>query len=656
MKTPFLVCLFLPCAWTFARAADDWLTPQGHRPLVVMGRDFWPTLYKYGDWGLWYKASRVRFDNPEILRQAAFAEAAPAYFSHGAAPAAESGLAAWRRLEDNFAPDEPEREILSSNPHPDRPLFVKHAAKRSHLAFGGRVDLDREDFARWRAAHPNLMCDGALSEWDNDLMLAYDRVKKVSDETRRKEIEAFLGEKPKNRYARVEKMRQYYDWRRKICYDGKMSVGFAHILSGHLAADCGASLLSVEQTNTTCGDTEYRWNFAPMFARGAARQFGVPWLWYQADYMIGYTKDGRRILDSDCVYPADEKDAGGDHWGPAFGQSSSLVRRGLFYAYLNGANFTQVEQWSCQFLAWDKSTGRTELSPRAKDYISFHDFTRRHSGRGTTWTPVAICLPLAQGYTSFGGYPWETWDLAYGYTDGDYAVDSLFFSLVPGFARDAAMRKGVETNLHNTPHAMMYDVICPDAPSRTHEQLLETLKGYRAVIVAGDYPDRSFERALDAYARVGGEVVRVADRKRPANAHRAVSDLRGGKVRFPEVEALFDRLEARHFPFKVEGDCLYGANRTDSGWWLWVFNNKGVTKFADAPAEIDSSAAVRIRVASPQLDGASVREIASERNVPVVADEFSWQVDAGEVAVFEVRERRGLSAFVRRLLNAMRRK
>ena len=640
----------LACAAAPAERAKAWAAPAAHRPLTVMGRDFWPVLYRYGDWGLWYKASRVRFDNPAILDAPAFAEAAPAYHSHARPPAAETGLAAWRDLADNFAPGEPEREILDENPHPERPLFLDHAAKRGILSFGGRVDLDHAAYQAWRNAHTNLMFDGMLSEWDNDLMAAYSRVGKVSDETRRREIEGLLGEMPKDRYARVAKMRQYYDWRRKISYGGTMCVGFAHVLSGHLGADCGASLLSVEQTNTTAGDAEYRWNFAPMFARGAARQFAIPWLWYQADYMIGYAKDGgRQVRDSDCVYPVNGEDRGGDHWGPAFGQSSSLVRRGLFYAYLNGANFTEVEQWSCQFLTWDARTGRTELSPRAKDYAAFHDFTRRHPNRGTPWTPVAICLPLAQGYTAYGGYPWDTWDLSYGYTDGDYTVDSLFFALVPGFARDAAMRRGVETNLHNTPHAMMYDVICPDAPSRTPEQLLETFRGYRILVIAGDYPDRSFEAAVGDYRREGGKVIRVKTQKRPENAHRAIADLRSGRTRFPETEKMFSRLEAALFPFKVEGDCLYGANRTEAGWWLWVFNNKGVTKFADAPEKIDPTAAVRVRVSGKRLADQAVRELVTEREVQTDRDGFEWTLGAGEVSVFEITPRRGVLDILKRL-------
>ena len=47
-----------------------------------------------------------------------------------------------------------------------------------------------------------------------------------------------------------------------------------------------------------------------------------------------------------------------------------------------------------------------------------------------------------------------------------------------------------------------------------------------------------------------------------------IPKFKAGKVRFPEIEAIFEGLQKDYFPFKVEGDCLYGANRTDGGWWL----------------------------------------------------------------------------------------
>jgi hypothetical protein len=108
-------------------------------------------------------------------------------------------------------------------------------------------------------------------------------------------------------------------------------------------------------------------------------------------------------------------------------------------------------------------------------------------------------------------------------------------------------------------------------------------------------------------------------------------------VSFPEVETLLAGLERDYFPFKVEGDCLYGANRTEKGWWLWVFNNKGVTKFTDLPHSVDNSFDVEVKISRAKDRIASVREIVHEREVPVSGGSFSWRVAAGDLAVFEIR-------------------
>ena len=44
-------------------------------------------------------------------------------------------------------------------------------------------------------------------------------------------------------------------------------------------------------------------------------------------------------------------------------------------------------------------------------------------------------------------------------------------------------------------------------------------------------------------------------------------------------------------PVKVEGDIQYGMNKAAGGWWLYLFNNKGVTKFADFSGDVRSEEA-----------------------------------------------------------------
>ena len=113
--------------------------------------------------------------------------------------------------------------------------------------------------------------------------------------------------------------------------------------------------------------------------------------------------------------------------------------------------------------------------------------------------------------------------------------------------------------------------------------------------------------------------------------------LKSGKVSFPEVEKLLAGLEADYFPFKIEGDCLYGANRTEKGWWLWVFNNRGVTKFTDLPHTVDHAFDVDVRVCGSKCRVRTVRELMSGRELDVAGDSFTCKVEAGDLAVFEIR-------------------
>jgi len=647
MTAGLISCLCLAAA-TFA--ASD--VPQRHRPKKLMGRDYWTALYPHYDHAAYENwasgaAQRLRTDNPAVLAEDFYRESVPVYHAQRTAPDDATGLATWRTMAENFLPDEADREILTGDPKPDRPFVFGFSGKRNVSAYGGRLDLDRDEWRRWRAAHPNLLCCWTHIEWDNALSIAYARVGKIADDTRRREVEAFLGPRPTDRYAHLKLQRKYYD-RMNDLYDGGGDVAgamFASRFCGHVAAAWGAKLLIVETTNTADSESEYRWNLAPMFARGAARQFDLPWEWYVAVYMNGRTADGGWMNNAECVYPAaaGEKSRAGEHGynaGPDYGVSRSLQRRAWYFAYLSGANLVEQEEWTAMLLCWDDKLGRTVLSKRGEDFRDYHAFTKVHPDRGTPYAPVAILVPFAQGYCTLGGAPWG--NAAYGYTAGDHAVDALFFALVPGYDRRAGLLKGDEANLHNSRFALMYDVLAPDAPQDPAE-FARVLAGYRAVILAGDYPDRGFERTLADYERRGGKVVRIGtDEVPPPQGLDAITALRRGSLRHPKVEKILSDLQEAYFPFKVEGDCLYGANRTSTGWWLWAFNNNGVTKFADRPQVIDASAASDIRVVPGGGRVRRVTELMSGKDVTVGADgSFAVRIPAGDLVVFEITDAGG---------------
>ena len=655
--------------------------PSRHVLKRIMGRDYWPALYKYRDWipRDWHPrmksndAYEVRFDNPEIFKLPAFRDAVPVYWARNNPPPVDGASGTWRHFADNFTATERDREIIDSNPYPDRPFLFAVTGNRRFWTWGADIDLDYDEYAAWRAKHPNVLYEGSMLEWDNDLRLAYSRVKGLTNEVRRAKVEALIGKQPpKTREELMDVMRRQFADRHKAAYGGKMAVHASHVFSQHLGGDCGAAVLAVEMTNASgspTSDSEYRWNLAPMFARGAARQFDVPWEWYWAAYMNGFRTNGEWHDNAACTYPWESRDLSRSQAeqspslpirGPEYGISANLMRRLYYFSYLSGANITQPEEWSAYFLRWDEKAGTTVLTQRGWDYVAYHDFTQAHPGRGVPYAPVAICIPLSRGYTVTGGWPWS--GRVYGYTRSDLMSDAVFFSLIPGFERAKAMKAGVETNLHNSRFAQMYDVICPDAPSQSPETVLDVMKSYKALVIAGEFADEKVAKCLADYEKSGGRVVRLPDslftnRKcsQIANAtninssasHRLICELKAGKMRFPEIEAIFEGLQKDYFPFKVEGDCMYGANRTTGGWWLWVFNNKGVTKFTDAPHTVNHSFDVEITVregralSRPQTGQSksvplAVRELLSEKNIPVTNGAFKHRIAAGDLAVFEI--------------------
>ncbi len=81
---------------------------------------------------------------------------------------------------------------------------------------------------------------------------------------------------------------------------------------------------------------------------------------------------------------------------------------------------------------------------------------------------------------------------------------------------------------------------------------------------------------------------------------------------------------------------MYGANRTDRGWWLWCFNNNGVTKFPDEFQEIDASAASDVTVDVSRVKATSVTELVRGAPVALSGGKFSQKIPAGDLAIFEV--------------------
>lgn len=685
-----------------------------HPSASIRGRDYWTwlTATKYSDPSV--KPDKTY--NPEIARRAVFADCALHCAVRTKPPA---GKPAFYTVKDNYCRNQQAWDLIEARGKPDHPLIVRWATKREIEAMAGPIELDYSDYRTWRNRHPEIWGFEFLDEWDNDLVSIPRKIPNVKDEIQKRALIDAWGETPPvDRFVYLQRARRYLERQVALHYgvSNETVAVRASFSLDHIAAAWGSKNLWVEMTNTSSGDSEYRWDVAPLFIRGAARQFGLPWGWFQAVYLNGYTESGEWMPNSTCwEEPVPDSCRPGS--SPRGGISASLERRGWYWAYVNGANGVEPEMWTTRFLRRQGTeSGRDELTARGRAFADFHDFTKAHPDRGATFAPVAILTPFASPYPATGGAPWGYCP----YEHGDEMTDAVFFALVPGHARETGMRAGGEFNLHNTRYAMMYDVLVPDSP-QDPAAFAAALGRYSVAILSGDYPDYAkFSGVLRDYVRNGGTLVlnaaqmkggfsasdftgvRLSDvvcrvsgtvkdyagrsfdldgeyelnmaelgsaqtvladaqgrpvvtlaafgrgqvivtlplwmAPRAESAREALRDTRNGSRTFMLARYLLARFQSELFPVKVAGDVLYGLNRKPNGWWLWCFNNKGVTKFADRFERIDPAARAKISVDLKTIGAKTVRELLSDRTVSLTDNGFAFEVPAGDMAIFEISE------------------
>ncbi len=604
------------------------VAPQAHRPPIVAGMRYRTILsaLPYSDPS--QNPTGVLF-NAELAALPVFRDCA--LVNQSSLRRAPKDKPVYRRLEENYmdGAEDPRWRSLDANPKPDMPLFSYMVTKRDATALVGPIDLDHGQYVAWKAAHTNFFSFRMLSEWGVDLTHLRGRASRIADPARRDEFLRRWCGPVADRYVQTALAQRYVERLIDLHYGDRNA--FTALRSffalDHLAAVWGAKAILVETTNTTGPkmDKEYRWSVAGMFTRGASRQFGIPWGWYVAVYFNGPRKDGTWMDNSTPSYTVRSPTK-----FPEAGISASLFNRVCHYAYLTGAGAVEVESWLSHLLMPDAS-GRLSLSPRGRLFSAFHDFTRLNPDRGIPYAPVAVLVPFAQGYPATGGRSWS----AFKYLPGDYAVDAVFFTLQPGFDRPTALKRGVEANFHNSPYPVMCDVLVPDSP-RDPEAFFAALVNYPVAILAGEYRDRSFEPLLKRYEAAGGRLLRVMPEMLPPFEGDLPSEIFSGKRRFPVLESFFAGIRDEFFPVKIEGDVLWGLNKTAGGWWVWCLNNRGVVKFADSFEEIDETCAAKIRIDLGNVAAVRVRELVSGREACASGGGFGWTVPAGGVAVFEI--------------------
>ncbi len=579
--------------------------------------------------------------------------------------------------------------------------FTRLFPRFTDLRFHTEYKPDWELYKAWREKNPNFLAFYSLSEWGNNMNTLFMHLRNryvkgghLTPEQVDKIAETY-EENPKTR-------RDYVNNRLRPDFDHAMKVGYNEITAmdgawniANLAAAWGAKLIGVETSRVYMN-----WQFQMMHVRGAARQFDIPWSWYAAAHATIRDKNGHSTGKGAEPYAWRRSERG----GPDCGASLNSRMRVSYMAYLAGANFYQRETAEGNYWDFTaKGDDRWKPMPEGQMYIDFFNFTKKNPGRGTPYTPVALLVAHDRG--TFRNPGKAFWRYAYthgdnmldafictifppfsaskAYRDGiemtllNCQYGDIFDILTPDFD-DAkpfarilpAYKVAVLVGEYEKNQGMVTAMVNYVAEGGTlilNAKHLELgfNKEFTGISTGGIFQDANGkcttlipDKAAVIYADAAGRplftrnqygkgAVIVAARHyltqdfSADNANEVLGETINGKRKFPDIKWLLDHLHQEIVPAKVTGDIQYGFNKTAKGWWIYLFNNKGVMKTALTPQRIDNSADTVVEIEFTEMNPSAVRELFTEKQFS--GKTIKVPVPAGSCRILEIVENKGLT-------------
>ncbi len=650
------------------------------------GQTFWPLLKATN---VTHPAFQTYPAYSDIVREPVFRNCALTYINYGKTLPAEPVT-----VQALFSPGQ--WQAIQSDYRPGTPFLLRYAGTRPPLKLKDHYEHDTATYRQWLAEHPGFIAF-EQAEWDNELTQMEYYISHIKSPDERQEI-AKRYPSGNNRDELLATARKMHTNITRFFFNDPTHVAMmrAGWCLDHLAAEWGSKLLVLETTNTTAQETDYhyRWQVSMFFTRGAARQYGVPWSWYIANFYNGYASNGEWQNNNFHNYFANQPNC-----GPDKGMSQSLYRKAFYLAYLGGASFVEPEEWTAIMLRHDKSTDKIVLSPFGLDLREFYEFTTANPARGVAYAPVALLIPFNQGYPNWGGHSWSRFE----YTPGDYMIDAFMATIVSPFNRRQEMKKGVEGALFNSPHGDIFDVLNPDVPS-----VSQALPDYKAAVLLGEYranPEMAqnliryvenggtllinlkqlskyFPESFTGISRTGahavttfqsnsyrfekiklrsaeallrddqGNILATANRFGKGrvivttpdylvppltDATQNIGEALRGERSFELIQHFVKLLSTEVLPVGVNGDIQYGLNKTPDGYWLYLFNNKGVHKFVDTPQTIDPAARSTVKIDLKNLNVTEITELRSHTPLPPAGKTLEISVDAGDFKILRLK-------------------
>lgn len=383
------------------------------------------------------------------------------------------------------------------------------------------------------------------------------------------------------------------------------------------------------------------------FSRGAARQYQRPWGVSVGTFLgPAYRSYREQVLPN--------PDGRGSSTG---GRSISCMRRECYLSYLSGVNF--YRGYTPVFVVRGRNQAATAVSPYGRMHEEFHGFAARHPDRGTPYTPIAVLLDFVQSpWTPVAHDLWFRFALE----APDRMIEHVmrtFWPYVPHPRREcngACLVNSPFGNLVDVlkpnppsgpasldalrPYAALVLAGSFDMTPALAQRLMEYVQAGGTLVInerqlGGRFPESFLGGKVEGSVRRGRRVRRVGEPLADCGSY-SYRAFAPGRARalftagdgapivarhahgrgavilttpawmatdsgraMPILFDLLAELAAETLPLRVEGDIGYTLSRTDDGWVVGLYNNKGVTKEPHDPPAVDASAAARVHIVLP---------------------------------------------------------
>lgn len=274
----------------------------------------------------------------------------------------------------------------------------------------------------------------------------------------------------------------------------------------HALAEWGERTLAHE---ATANSPAFALDWA--FLRGASRQFGANWAWYQSS----------NFGDTATTFVAGQNIAGPytnfhhSHYDAFSGAGLVWYRKSYYAAYMAGAAAVYLEQGFDQYFIPSPGEPRVQLSPFGRITDEFMRFAERHPDRGLPYTPVAFLLDAGHGWYQYenqaGAFsiPAKLNPATLNYSRHDAMIRDLFnIAYYPLPQVEGEPLTSPRLSFINSPLGDVYDVLVTSSAPKARD----IAASYRAIVLSGDVRlSAEWGATLRQFVQDGGTLVATDD-------------------------------------------------------------------------------------------------------------------------------------------------